>query len=111
RVNSYTAPNELKTIEERLEELQQEKEEAINTQNYEKAAEIRDLEKQKKEQLENTKEEWKQEKQSSNMSVGYEEIAKVVSDWTGVPVSRMTTEESERLLEDRKSTRLNSSHV
>ncbi|HLR20381.1 MAG TPA: ATP-dependent Clp protease ATP-binding subunit [Tissierellaceae bacterium] len=103
RVNSYTAPNELKTIEERLEELQQEKEEAINTQNYEKAAEIRDLEKQKKEQLENTKEEWKQEKQSSNMSVGYEEIAKVVSDWTGVPVSRMTTEESERLLDLEKT--------
>lgn len=103
RVNSYTAPSELKILEERLEELQQEKEEAINTQDYEEAAKIRDLEKKTKEELEDIKTEWKQETQTSSMAVAYEEIAEVVSDWTGVPVSRMTTEESERLLDLEKT--------
>lgn len=98
RVNAYVPPKELKTLEERLEELQQEKEEAINTQNYEKAAKIRDKEKQIKEELSSNKMEWEHKKQTSSMTVGYEEIAQIVSNWTGVPVSRMTTEESERLL-------------
>ncbi|MGO1468574.1 MAG: ATP-dependent Clp protease ATP-binding subunit [Tissierella sp.] len=98
RVRNYVAPDELKELETRLEELQQEKEEAINTQNYEKAASIRDEEKNIKEELESYKSTWKRKKQTSNMVVGYEEIANVVSDWTGVPVKRMTTEESERLL-------------
>ncbi len=98
RIKNYVAPDEMKKLEERLEELQQEKEEAINTQNYEKAASVRDLEKQTKEELANYKSKWQHEKQTSSMVVGYEEIANVVSNWTGVPVKRMTTEESERLL-------------
>lgn len=98
RINAYVAPDELKNLEERLEELSQEKEEAINTQNYEKAAKIRDMERQVKEELEDNKVKWHQEKQISSMKVGYDEIAKVVSNWTGVPVTKMTTEESERLL-------------
>lgn len=98
RLQSITAPDGLKTIEESLDELSQEKEEAINTQNYEKAAEIRDREKKMKEQLKNRKVEWEQEKKTANMEVGYDEIAKVVSNWTGVPVSKMTVEESQRLL-------------
>ena len=98
RVNSYKAPVELKDLEEKLEELQQEKEEAINTQDYEKAAGIRDKEKSIKEELNSNKAKWEQEKQTSNLVVGYDEIAEIVSDWTSVPVTRMTTEESERLL-------------
>lgn len=98
RVNAYVPPVELKSLEEKLEELQQEKEEAINTQNYEKAASIRDQERKIKEELANNKLKWEKEKHSSSMVVGYDEIADIVSDWTGVPVSRMTTEESERLL-------------
>lgn len=98
RISNYVAPDELKDLEERLEELSQEKEEAINTQNYEKAAKIRDEEKNLKKELENNQTKWEKEKQTSNMIVNYEEIAKVVSDWTGVPVTKMTTEESERLL-------------
>ena len=98
RINSYVAPVELKSLEERLEDLSQEKEEAINTQNYEKAAKIRDMERQVKEELSSNKTKWEQEKQTSSMVVNYEEIAKVVSNWTGVPVTKMTTEESERLL-------------
>ncbi len=98
RINSYVAPSNLKELEERLEELAQEKEEAINTQNYEKAAKIRDMEKSIREQLQEEKNRWEKEKQTSSMVVGHDEIAKIVSDWTGVPVSKMTTEESERLL-------------
>lgn len=98
RVNSYKAPVELKDLEEKLEELQQEKEEAINTQNYEKAAGLRDEERKIKEELSSNKAKWEQEKQTSNLVVGYDEIANIVSDWTSVPVTRMTTEESERLL-------------
>ncbi len=98
RVNAYVAPSSLKSLEEKLEDLQQEKEEAINTQNYEKAASIRDQERQLKEEIANNKLAWEKEKHSTNMVVGYDEIASIVSDWTGVPVNRMTTEESQRLL-------------
>lgn len=98
RIQTYVAPDGLKDLEERLEELSQEKEEAINTQNYEKAAKIRDMEKRIKEELEEEKANWQQEQQRTNMVLGYNDIAKVVSNWTGVPVSKMTEEESERLL-------------
>src|SRR5699024_3630258 len=99
RVDSYNPPNDLKDLEEKLEEFKKEKEEAINTQNYEEAAKIRDKEKQTKEKLNNNRTEWQEQKQSANLIVGYDEIAKIVSNWTGVPVKRMTTEESERLLD------------
>lgn len=98
RINSFVAPDGLKDLEEKLEELSQEKEEAVNTQNFEKAAKIRDMEKQVKSQLDDEKNKWKQEKHGSNMILGYDEIAKIVSGWTGIPVKRMTTEESEKLL-------------
>ena len=98
RVNTYVAPTELKNLEERLEELQNEKEEAINTQNFEKAASIRDEEKKLKDEIESNKVKWQKKKQKDNLVVGYDEIAEIVSSWTGVPVSRMTTEESEKLL-------------
>lgn len=98
RIKSYVAPDRLKELEEKLEELSKEKEEAINTQNYEKAAKVRDMEKNTKEDLEREEGLWTKEKQSSNMVVTYEEIAQIVSNWTGVPVSKMTAEESEQLL-------------
>ncbi|MDX9917664.1 MAG: ATP-dependent Clp protease ATP-binding subunit [Gudongella sp.] len=98
RVNTYVAPTELKSLEERLEELQQEKDEAINTQNFEKAARIRDEEKNIKLQIEENKLKWQKKKQETSLMVGYDQVAEIVSNWTGIPVSRMTTEESERLL-------------
>ncbi|NBI08023.1 ATP-dependent Clp protease ATP-binding subunit [Senegalia massiliensis] len=98
RIQTITAPPELKDIESRLEELSQEKEEAVNTQNYEKAAQLRDEEKKLKEKLEQERNEWQKDKRSKANEVGYEEIAHIVSSWTGVPVKKMTVEESERLL-------------
>ena len=88
RIKSFVAPDGLKGLEERLEELGQEKEEAVNTQNYEKAAKIRDMERNLKEELQREKARWEKEKQTSNMVVGYDEIAHIVSNWTGVPVVR-----------------------
>lgn len=98
RIQSFVAPDGLKDLEEKLEELGQEKEEAVNTQNYEKAAKIRDMERKIKRELEEEKARWEKEKQTSNMVVGYDEIAHVVSTWTGIPVSKMTREESQKLL-------------
>ncbi|EOD00641.1 ATP-dependent Clp protease ATP-binding subunit [Caldisalinibacter kiritimatiensis] len=98
RLQSITAPSELKELEEKLEELSQEKEEAISTQNFEQAAKIRDEEKKIKEKLEKKQDQWRQEKQSNSTEVGYEEIAHIVSDWTGIPVKKLAEEESERLL-------------
>ncbi|MTI66513.1 MAG: ATP-dependent Clp protease ATP-binding subunit [Firmicutes bacterium] len=98
RLQSITAPPELNEIEQKLEELSQEKEESISTQNYEKAAQLRDKEKKLKDELENKKNEWNNKKNSKSTVVGYEEIAYVVSNWTGIPVKKMTMEESERLL-------------
>ena len=98
RINSYVAPDNLKDLEEKLEELSQEKEEAINTQNYEKAAKIRDMEKNIRDKIKKEETKWEKEKQTSNMVIGYDEIAKVISSWTGIPVSKMTTEESQKLL-------------
>ncbi|AFS79320.1 chaperone protein ClpB [Gottschalkia acidurici 9a] len=98
RLKSVTPPPELNELEGKLEELNHEKEEAINTQDYEKAAKIRDEEKSIKEQLEKRQEEWNQTKHTSEKEVVYEDIAHVVSTWTGIPVKKMSMEESERLL-------------
>lgn len=98
RIKSYLPPNELKSLEEKLEELKKEKSEAVNTQNFEKAASIRDQEKKIRKQLEDKSFKWKHKKDTINLVVGYEEIARVVSIWTGIPVSKMTREESEKLL-------------
>ncbi|MBS4536849.1 ATP-dependent Clp protease ATP-binding subunit [Clostridium sp. D2Q-11] len=98
RIQSITAPPDLKNIEERLEELSQEKEEAISTQNYEHAAKLRDEEKNLKNELDEKKDKWNKDKRTKSSEVGYEEIAHVLSTWTGIPVKKMTVEESERLL-------------
>lgn len=98
RIKTVTAPPDLTQLESKLEELSQEKEAAVSSQDYEKAAKIRDEEKKIKEELKEKKEEWKQQKQSASSEVGYEEIAHVVSVWTGIPVKKMSIEESEKLL-------------
>ncbi len=98
RITKNTRPSNVKELEDRLEELLKEKEEAINTQNYEKAAKLRDEEKSIKEELKEKEEKWTREKQSFEMVVGYDEIAQIVSDWTGIPVTRLDSEESKKLL-------------
>ncbi len=97
RLQIATQPEDLNDLEDKLENIRMEKEEAVSTQNFEKAAELRDEEKKIEEELEDRKNHWKV-KQSNNATVGEDEIAEVVSTWTGVPVKKLAQEESERLL-------------
>jgi len=98
RLQSTTAPPDLKALEKELEEIRQEKQAAVTEQDFEKAARLRDAEHETKEKLQKLQEEWNKEKGSSNTTVTEEDIAEVVSSWTGVPVTQLAQEESERLL-------------
>jgi len=98
RLKAFTAPPDLKQLEDRIEKLSKEKEEAIRTQEFEKAAKIRDEEQQLKKELEELKNNWQQRNQTNMSTVTEEEIAEIVSSWTGIPVKRLAEEESERLL-------------
>ena len=98
RLRTYTAPDDLQKIENTLKSLEQEKAEAVNTQDFERAAKIRDEEKKLREELDNKKKEWQEKNEHKNDEVTGEDIAEIVSSWTGVPVSQLTQEESERLL-------------
>ena len=102
KLNSLTAPKEVKKIEEKIQEIVKEKEDAINTQDFEKAAKLRDKEQKEKDKLEKTKTEWKQKNQIETTQVTENEIAEVVSRWTGVPVNKLTEAETQKLkrLED-----------
>jgi len=98
RLMAFTAPPRLKELEEEVERLEKEKEEAIRCQEFEKAAKIRDQENNIKSELERVKNEWQQKNQTRTDTVTEEEIAEIVSSWTGIPVKRLTEEESERLV-------------
>ena len=98
RLANYVLPDELKEKEQHLEEIAKEKEEAINAQEYEKAAQLRDEEQKLKDEIENGRKEWINRRSLQVGSVGEEEIAAVVASWTGIPVSKLAAEESERLV-------------
>ena len=98
RLKAVTAPPDLKDLEEKLEQLLKEKEEAISIQDFERAAKLRDSEKRIKEELQERNINWRNENQSNQLVVGVEDIAGIVSSWTGVPVNKLKQEESERLL-------------
>ncbi|MFD1038200.1 ATP-dependent protease ATP-binding subunit ClpC [Virgibacillus byunsanensis] len=98
RLQSYTIPPNLKELEQKLEEVRKEKDAAVQSQAFEKAASLRDSEQRLREELEETKTKWKEKQGQEDSEVTVEDIADVVSIWTGVPVSRLTKDESERLL-------------
>lgn len=98
RLRSYTVPPNLKDLEQKLEEVRKEKDAAVQSQEFEKAASLRDTEQRLREQLETTKNEWKEKQGQEDSQVTVEDIASIVSIWTGVPVSKLTKDESERLL-------------
>ncbi|SHK75219.1 ATP-dependent Clp protease ATP-binding subunit ClpC [Clostridium cavendishii DSM 21758] len=98
RIENFTAPPNLKKLEEDINKLTKEKEEAIAVQDFEKAAEIRDEEKKFKSKLDDLKRNWTTESTVKNHVVSEEQIAKVVSNWTKVPVDKLTEKESEKLL-------------
>ncbi|SKA77953.1 ATP-dependent Clp protease ATP-binding subunit ClpC [Clostridium sp. USBA 49] len=99
RIANLTAPPDLKKLEEEIEKTTKEKEDAIRVQDFEKAAQLRDKEKELKDKLESEKNNWKAQNEGSTHNiVGEKEIASVVSRWTNVPVEKLTEKESERLL-------------
>lgn len=98
RLRSYTAPPNLKELEQKLEEVRKEKDAAVQGQEFEKAASLRDSEQRLREQLEETNKEWKQKQGQENTEVTPDDIAQVVANWTGIPVRKLEQEESERLL-------------
>ena len=98
RLKKHTAPEALKEIEARIENLAKEKEEAITNQDYEKAAAIRDVERNTKEELEKVKEEWHKGAYGKSEVVDEDDIAQVISAWTGIPITKLVEEESQRLL-------------
>ena len=102
KLKSLTAPKEVKKIEAKIQEIVKEKEDAINSQDFENAAKLRDKEHKEREKLEKEKLSWEQKNQISTTEVGENEIAEVIANWTGIPVSKLTEAETERLkkLED-----------
>ena len=99
RIRSYTAPPDLKQIEEKLANLRTEKEAAVRNQEFEQAAELRDQERKIKDKLTELKKEWEQQIGTADLSmVTDEDVAYIVSSWTGVPVKKLAEEESARLM-------------
>ncbi len=97
RLRAYTSPADVKELESQLLKLSQEKEEAIISEEYEKAGQIKQKENQIKEKIANAKMQWETKHTKSSQIVSEEEIADVVSTWTHIPVKRLTEEEYERL--------------
>ena len=98
RIKAFTAPPDMKEQEARLEVLNKETEEAVAHEDFEKAANLRDQKKQLQNEMSERRKEWEQKRNSKVETVGEEEVAEIVSSWTGIPVKRMTESEAERLL-------------
>ncbi|MDD2689741.1 MAG: ATP-dependent Clp protease ATP-binding subunit [Candidatus Omnitrophica bacterium] len=98
RLNVLIVPPDIKKLEEKVEALRKEKEAFIKSQDFEKAASLRDQERIARQELEQLNREWSQAKDKMRPEVGEEEIAKIVSQWTGIPIIRLEEKESEKLL-------------
>jgi len=98
RIENLVAPPDLKNKEKELDKITKEKEDAIRVQDFEKAAGLRDKEKELKDKLEDLKKNWKARSEASGLTVSEQQIAAVVSKWTNIPVEKITEKESEKLL-------------
>lgn len=98
RISAFTSPESLKDMEEELKTISHDKEEAISAQNFERAARLRDDEKKLREEYEEKKSEWQRDNNNASHAVTANDIADVVTQWTGIPVSKLMEGESEKLL-------------
>jgi ATP-dependent Clp protease ATP-binding subunit ClpC len=98
RLNVLIVPPEIKELEAKVESVRKEKEAFIKSQDFEKAAALRDLERNVRQDLERLNKEWSQAKDKMRPEVGEEEIAKIVAQWTGIPTFRLEEKETEKLL-------------
>ena len=96
KMQTYTKPDSMRNLEDEIEKVRKEKEEAIATQNFEKAAKLRDTEKTKKQKLEEEQTKWKEDNTKKVMVLSKEDIAHVIASWTGIPVSKITETENEK---------------
>ena len=99
RLRTFMPPPNLKELEEKVDQLRKEKEAAVQSQEFEKAARLRDQEQRMRALLEEQKAEWEQKKVTDKCTVTEDDIAHIVSSWTGIPVKRLAMEESQRLLQ------------
>jgi ATP-dependent Clp protease ATP-binding subunit ClpC len=98
RINAMTRPPDVKEIEKEIEVIRAEKEAAIKAQDFEKAAALRDSEKQTKDRLERILTEWREKREEREVVVTGDDIMHIVSKWTGVPLNRMEQKEAQKLL-------------
>ncbi|MCR4692411.1 MAG: ATP-dependent Clp protease ATP-binding subunit [Firmicutes bacterium] len=102
KLSALTAPDDVKNLEKEAENIKKEKEEAIISQNFEKAAELRDRERAVQEELKKGTSKWKDNHNSEKLKIDEQDIAEIIAKWTGIPVTKIAEEESEKLkhLED-----------
>lgn len=98
RLASLTSPDNVKELEDEMADYEKEKASAINEQDFERAARLRDEQKELQTKLDDAKKKWQEQQKGNSGEVTAEDIAKIVSEWTGIPVVQLTKEESERLL-------------
>ncbi len=97
RLSALTAPDNVKTLEKEAEQIKKEKQEAIISQNFEKAAELRDREKMIEQELEKGKNQWKDHSHSNELVIRDSDIAEIIAEWTHIPAHKVAEEESEKL--------------
>lgn len=98
RLASLTSPDNVKELEDEIADYEKEKASAINEQDFERAARLRDEQKELQTKLDDAKKKWQEQQKGNSGEVTAEDVAKIVSEWTGIPVVQLTKEESERLL-------------
>ena len=97
KMKTYTMPDNIKELEEKIEAINREKEEAIRVQDFEKAATLRDKVNAEKEKLEKEKKKWQSKNSKNVMNLTEEDIAEVIASWTGIPVNKITQDENDKL--------------
>ena len=98
RIAAQTSPPDLRDAEDRIKAIRADKEEAIKSQDFERAAALRDEEKKLTEDCEAKKNEWQSSKTTESLSIGADDIADIVTAWTGIPVKKLADEESSQML-------------
>jgi ATP-dependent Clp protease ATP-binding subunit ClpC len=98
RINAMTRPPDVKEIEKEIDAIRADKEAAIKAQDFEKAAALRDSEKQAKDKLERILADWREQREEQAVLVTGDDIMHIVSKWTGVPLHRMEEQETQKLL-------------
>ncbi|MDR0418347.1 MAG: ATP-dependent Clp protease ATP-binding subunit [Puniceicoccales bacterium] len=98
RINSMSRPSRIEKLSQKIENVCREKEKAISEQKFEEAAKFRDEEKQLREEQNKALKKWRNDKKSVCINITKEDICRIVSDWTKIPLTRIEQTESERLL-------------